>query len=115
MRGDDEVDDSAGIQAAVDKAGAAVAGGIVMLAGSLHRHEDDYVWRAVRLVGYGPPSIARVPAGTPGFQKGIGVMALFTSIRQGQRVPAAWRLRRRALFRPTTSSPTRTRPRSIRG
>ena len=47
-----------------------------------------YVWRAVRLVGYGPtrPTLV-LPAGTPGFQTGLGVMALFTSVRQGQRVP----------------------------
>lgn len=89
VRGDDEADDSAGIQAAVDKAGATVSGGIVMLPpGRYVVTKTIYVWRAVRLVGYGPtrPTLV-LPANTPGFQAGMGVMALFTSIRQGQRVP----------------------------
>lgn len=89
VRGDDDVDDSAGLQAAVDKAGATPAGGIVMLPpGRYIVTKTIYVWRAVRLLGYGPtrPTLV-LPANTPGFQKGLGVMALFTSIRQGQQVP----------------------------
>ena len=89
VRGDDDADDSAGIQAAVDKAGAAPAGGILLLPpGRYVVTKTIYVWRAVRLVGYGPtrPTLVLPPA-TPGFQKGMGVMALFTSIRPGQRVP----------------------------
>ena len=89
MRGDDDADDSAGLQAAVDKAGAAPAGGIVLVPpGRYLVTKTIYVWRAVRLVGYGPTRPMLVlPAGTPGFQTGLGVMALFTSVRQGQRVP----------------------------
>lgn len=42
----------------------------------------------MRLVGYGStrPTLV-LPANTPGFRKGLGVMAIFTSIRHGQRVP----------------------------
>jgi hypothetical protein len=90
VRADDDVDDSAGLQAAVDKAGATPAGGIVMLPpGRYIVTKTIYVWRAVRLLGYGPtrPTLV-LPASTPGFQKGLGVMALFTSVRHGQRVPA---------------------------
>jgi sugar lactone lactonase YvrE len=89
VRGDDDVDDSAGLQAAVDKAGTTPAGGVVMLPpGRYVVTKTIYVWRAVRLLGYGPtrPTLV-LPANTPGFQKGLGVMALFTSVRHGQRVP----------------------------
>jgi sugar lactone lactonase YvrE len=89
VRGDDDADDSAGLQAAVDKAGSAVAGGIVLVPpGRYVITKTIYVWRAVRLVGYGParPTLV-LPAGTPGYQSGMGVMALFTSVRPGQRVP----------------------------
>ena len=89
VRGDDDADDSVGLQAAVDKAGSAPAGGIVLVPpGRYVVTKTIYVWRAVRLVGYGPtrPTLV-LPAGTPGFQKGMGVMALFTSVRPGQRVP----------------------------
>jgi sugar lactone lactonase YvrE len=89
VRGDDDVDDSAGLQAAVDKAGATPAGGIVMLPpGRYIVTKTIYVWRAVRLLGYGAtrPTLV-LPANTSGFQKGLGVMALFTSVRQGQHVP----------------------------
>ena len=89
VRGDDDADDSVGLQAAVDKAGSAPAGGIVLVPpGRYVGTNTIYVWRAVRLVGYGPTRPMFVlPAGTPGFQKGMGVMALFTSVRPGQRVP----------------------------
>lgn len=88
VRPDDDGDDSAGLQAAIDKA-AAPDGGIVMIPpGRYVVTKTLYVWRAVRLLGYGAtrPTLV-LPANTPGFQQGVGVMALFTSVRQGQRVP----------------------------
>jgi sugar lactone lactonase YvrE len=88
-RADDEIDDSAALQAAIDKAGSTPVGGIVMVPpGRYIVTRTLFVWRAVRLLGYGAtrPTLVLPPA-SPGFQEGIGVMALFTSVRSGQRVP----------------------------
>ena len=88
VRGDDDVDDSAGLQAAIDKAAATPAGGIVMLPpGRYLITKTIFVWRAVRLLGYGAMRpVLLLPPSTPGFQKGMGVMALFTNARPGQKV-----------------------------
>jgi hypothetical protein len=87
VRGDDDADDSAGIQAALDKAGLVPGGGLVFVPSGRYRvTRTVYVWRGVRVVGYGPTRPRLVlPDRTPGYQRGIGVMALFTSARPGQR------------------------------
>src|SRR3954467_14059899 len=53
-RGDGTTDDSAAIQAAVDKAAANVGGGIVFVpAGRYRVTRTIVVWRGVRVLGYG--------------------------------------------------------------
>jgi len=76
--GDGVADDSAGLQAALDKA-AGPGGGIVFVPSGRYRISRTlYVWRAVRLIGYGAtrPVIALGP-GTPGYQQGLGLMVMF--------------------------------------
>lgn len=81
VRGDGTTDDSAAVQAAVDKAaGNGVGGGIVFVPSGRYRlTRTIYVWRAVRVIGYGPTRPVFVLADhTPGYQKGIGLMVMFT-------------------------------------
>lgn len=78
-QGDGVADDSAALQAAIDKA-AAPAGGIVFVASGRYRvTRTIYVWRGVRVIGWGVtrPVLVLGP-NTPGFQKGIGLMVMFT-------------------------------------
>ena len=80
-RGDGVADDSAAVQAAVDKAGAnGIGGGIVFVPSGRYRlTRTIYVWRAVRVIGYGPTRPVFVLAdNTPGYQKGIGLMVMFS-------------------------------------
>ena len=81
MRGDGTTDDSAAIQAAIDKATATPTGGIVFVpAGRYRLTRTIYVWRGVRVIGYGATRpVFVLAANTPGFQKGIGLMVMFTS------------------------------------
>ena len=73
-------DDTAALQAAIDKAGASFGGGLVFVpAGRYRLTRTLYVWRAVRLVGYGATRpVFVLPDNTPGFQSGIGVLVMFT-------------------------------------
>jgi hypothetical protein len=78
VTGDGIADDSAGLQAAIDKA-AGPGGGIVFVPSGRYRISRTlYVWRAVRLVGYGDtrPVITLGP-NTPGYQQGLGLMVHF--------------------------------------
>ena len=80
-RGDGIADDSAAVQAAIDKAaGSGFGGGIVLVPSGRYRlTRTIYVWRAVRVIGYGPTRPVFVLAdNTPGYQKGIGLMVMFT-------------------------------------
>jgi len=83
VRGDGEADDSAGIQAAIDKAAASFGGGIVFLPSGRYRlTRTIYVWSGVRVFGYGPTRpVLALGDNTPGFQKGIGLMVLFSGGR----------------------------------
>ena len=78
--GADEGDDTAAIQAAIDKAGASFSGGIVFIPSGHYRVTHTvYVWRGVRLVGYGTTRPTFVlPPDTAGFQTGIGVLVMFS-------------------------------------
>ena len=85
VRGDGTTDDSPAIQAAVDKAGGSFNGGIVFVpSGRFRLTRTIFVWRGVRLIGYGTTRPVFVLAeNTPGFQKGIGVMVMFSDGRSG--------------------------------
>ena len=78
---DGVADDSAALQAAIDKAAATPNGGVVFMGPGRYRiARTIYLWRSVRLFGYGPtrPVIVLGP-NTPGYQKGIGLMVMFTN------------------------------------
>ena len=87
---DGTADDSAAIQAAVDKAEGATHEGIVFVPSGRYRlTRTVYVWPGVRVIGYGATRPVFVLAdNTPGFQKGVGVMVMFTGARRGR--PTAW-------------------------
>ena len=78
--GTDEGDDTVAIQAAIDKAGTSFSGGIVFIPSGRYRLTHTvYVWRGVRLVGYGATRpLFVLPSDTPGFQTGIGVLVMFS-------------------------------------
>jgi hypothetical protein len=79
------VDDSGLLQAALDRAGAGPNGGVVFVPSGRYRLTRTlFVWRAVRIIGYGTARpVFVLPDRTPGFQKGIGLMVLFTHARHG--------------------------------
>jgi hypothetical protein len=86
-------DHSALLQAALDRAAASPAGGIVLVpAGRYRVTRTLIVWRAVRVIGYGATRpVFVLPERTPGFQSGLGVMVHFTNARPargGQGGPA---------------------------
>ena len=83
-RGDGQADDTAAIQAAIDKTG--IREGIVFVPSGRYRlTRTVYVWPGVRVFGYGPTRPVFVLAdNTPGFQKGVGVMVMFTGARPGE-------------------------------
>jgi len=79
-------DDSAALQAAIDKAENNTREGIVFVAPGRYRlTRTVYVWPGVRLFGYGAtrPSFI-LAANTPGFDKGVGVMVMFAGFRAGR-------------------------------
>jgi sugar lactone lactonase YvrE len=79
-KGDGKADDSAAIQAAIDKAERPAHEGLVFIpAGRYRLTRTVYVWPGVRVIGYGATRPVFVLAeNTPGFQKGVGVMVIFT-------------------------------------
>ena len=88
--GDGNADDSAAIQAAVDKAGSSAREGIVFVpSGRYLLARTVYIWPGVRVIGYGASRpVFLLADNTPGFQKGVGVMVMFTGARPGD-MPAA--------------------------
>jgi hypothetical protein len=78
--GDGQADDSAAIQAAVDKAGNTAREGIVFVpAGRYRLTRTVYIWPGVRVIGYGAARpVFLLADNTPGFQKGVGVMVIFS-------------------------------------
>jgi sugar lactone lactonase YvrE len=88
-------DDSAAIQAAIDKAGVGALGGIVFVPSGRYRvARTIFVWPGVRVIGFGPTRPIFVLAdNTPGYHTGLGVMVMFTGarpgdpMRMGSRVP----------------------------
>lgn len=78
--GDGVADDSAGLQAAIDRAAGPGGGVVFMPSGRYRISRTLYIWRAVRLVGYGEtrPVIVLGP-NTPGYQEGLGLMLMVTA------------------------------------
>ena len=95
VHGDGVDDDTAAIQAAIDKAKGNAREGIVFVpAGRYRLTRTVYLWPGVRLIGYGSTRpVFVLPDNTPGFQTGVGVMVMFTGsspaaiLRAGKRVP----------------------------
>lgn len=75
-------DSSSALQAAIDKAAGAAREGIVFVPeGRYALTRTIYVWPGVRLIGYGATRpVFVLPPHTPGFQKGMGVMVMFTGL-----------------------------------
>jgi hypothetical protein len=88
-KGDGQADDSAAIQGAIDEATKEGKANIVFVpAGRYRVTRTIYVWRGVRVIGYGPARPVFVLAdNTPGYQKGIGLMVMFSHGRPGQMLP----------------------------
>jgi len=81
VRGDGAADDSGPLQAAIDKAATSPTGGILFVPSGRYRISRTlFVWRGVRVFGYGAtrPVLVLGP-NTPGYQKGIGLMVMFTN------------------------------------
>jgi sugar lactone lactonase YvrE len=97
--GDGSADDSAAIQAAIDKAEADHDEGIVFVPEGRYRITHTiYVWPSVRVIGYGANRPVFVLAdNTPGYQEGIGYMFFFTGGRPGG---THWRGREQSGVRP---------------
>ena len=87
VRGDGTADDSAAIQAAVDRVEKTTGEGILFIPEGRYRvTRTIYVGPGVRLIGYGAKRPVFVLAnGTAGFQQGIGCMFFFV----GRRLPGA--------------------------
>ncbi|HEY1986962.1 MAG TPA: glycosyl hydrolase family 28-related protein [Terracidiphilus sp.] len=75
-------DNSAALQAAIDKASGTGREGIVFVpAGRYPLTRTVFLWPGVRLIGYGATRpVFVLPPNTPGFQKGMGVMVMFTGL-----------------------------------
>ena len=80
---DGQGDDTAALQAAIDKAENNLREGILFVPSGRYRLTHTvYVWPGVRVIGYGPTRpVFQLPANTPGFQKGVAVMVMFTGGR----------------------------------
>jgi sugar lactone lactonase YvrE len=89
-----KADGSAALQAAIDKAEGGGREGIVFVPADRYTFTRTiYVWPGVRLIGYGPTRpVFVLPPQTPGFQKGIGVMVMFTGLTPNERIRAGGRI-----------------------
>lgn len=94
VQGDGRADDSAALQAAIDRVQETTGEGIVFVPEGRYRiTRTIYVYQGIRVIGYGAKRpVILLPGSTPGFQKGIGAMIFFTGFRPGQfrgfRIPA---------------------------
>jgi hypothetical protein len=82
------------LQAAIDKASGTGREGIVFVpAGRYSLTRTVYLWPGVRLIGYGSTRpVFVLPPNTPGFQKGMGVMVMFTGLTPHERPRAGDRI-----------------------
>lgn len=94
VRGDGVSDDSAALQAAIDRAAQSKGGGIVFVPTGRYRLTRTlYVWLGVRVIGFGATRPVFVLAdNTPGYQKGIGLMVMFSDGRPAQMLRGATRV-----------------------
>jgi hypothetical protein len=85
MRGDGKSDDTAAIQAAIDKAAAGGREGLLFVPSGRYRlTRTVFVWPGVRVIGYGATRpVFLLADNTPGFQKGVGDMVIFTGVGPG--------------------------------
>ncbi len=92
--GDGKADDSSAIQSAIDKAENNAREGILFVPSGRYRLTRTlYVWPGVRIFGYGATRpVFLLAENTPGFQKGVGVMVMFTGVRAGNRSATAGRV-----------------------
>src|SRR5580698_6965922 len=83
VHGDGVADDSAAIQAGIDRAAAQHGEGILFVPSGRYRiTRTIYVWPSVRVIGYGATRPVFVLAdNTPGFQQDLGYMFLFAGGR----------------------------------
>ncbi|WP_336966514.1 glycosyl hydrolase family 28-related protein [Sphingobium aquiterrae] len=79
-KGDGRTDDTAAIQAAIDRAAASGHGGIVFLPSGRYRITRTLnILPAVRIFGVGPTRpVLLLADNTPGFQKGVATMLVFS-------------------------------------
>jgi sugar lactone lactonase YvrE len=83
VHGNGADDDSAAIQAAIDRAAEHGEGIVFVPSGRYRVIHTIYVWPAVRVIGYGATRPVFVLAdNTPGYQEGLGYMFLFTGGRR---------------------------------
>ena len=87
-------DSSAALQAAIDKASGISREGVVFIpSGRYTITRTVYLWPGVRLIGYGATRpVFVLPPNTPGFQKGMGVMVMFTGLAPHERPRAGDRI-----------------------
>ncbi len=99
-------DSSAALQAAIDKASGNGREGIVFVpTGRYNITRTICLWPGVRLIGYGSTRPMFVlPPNTRGFQKGMGVMVMFTGLTPHERPQAGDRI----AFPPPGSVPPNT-------
>lgn len=84
VHADGKSDDSAAIQAAIDRAGSTREGLVFVPSGRYRLTRTIYVRAGVRLFGYGATRpVFALAANTPGFQQGVGVMVMFIGARAG--------------------------------
>src|SRR6202044_1894532 len=81
--GDGKEDDSAAVQAAIDKLQATKGEGIVFVPQGRYRiGRTIYLWPGVRLIGYGAQRpVFVLGENTPGYQDGIAYMFFFAGAR----------------------------------
>ena len=107
VRGDGKADDSAAIQAAIDKVQETTGEGILFIPEGRYRvTRTIYVWPGVRVIGYGEKRPVFVLAdNTPGFQQGMGDMFFFAGFRPNQTGGGRAGRGGRGGFRPPPSPP----------
>jgi hypothetical protein len=116
VHGDGKADDSAAVQAAVDKLQESKGEGIVFIPQGRYRlTRTIYLWPGVRLIGYGSERpVFVLGENTPGYQDGIAYMFFFAGARPRSETASASRSPRSGYHPPPTPRgvvpPSRTVP-----